>query len=167
MPGPGVFFAGDAVCTTNPAAGRGVSLGLRQARTLTGLLQRPHSDPRDIAAEFDAWCTASIRPWYEDHVYWDETLLRRWAGADIDLTARIPSDVVCAAAQVDPSIMAAAGPYLGMLALPSVLDPVRDRALAMLRAGWRPPWADGPSRDDLAGVLRQAARQRAPQPAAV
>jgi 2-polyprenyl-6-methoxyphenol hydroxylase-like FAD-dependent oxidoreductase len=167
VPIPGVFFAGDAVCTTNPAAGRGVSLGLRQVRTLMSLLQRPDWDPRDVAAEFDAWCTANIRPWYEDHVYWDTTLLRRFAGEDIDLTARIPSDVVCAAAQVDPSIMAAAGPYLGMLALPSVLDPARERALAVLRTGWRPPWADGPSRDDLAGALRQAARQQAGQPAGV
>lgn len=167
VPVPGVFFAGDAVCTTNPAAGRGVSLGLRQVHTLTALLGGRGSDPGDVAAEFDAWCTANIRPWYEDHVYWDATLLRRFVGEDIDLTAPIPSDVVCATAQVDPSIMMAAGPYLGMLALPSVLDPVRERALAVLRTGWRPPWADGPSRDELAGALRQAARRQPRQPAGV
>ena len=35
---PGVHFVGDAVCTTNPAAGRGVSLGLQQAQALLAML---------------------------------------------------------------------------------------------------------------------------------
>jgi hypothetical protein len=37
-----------------------------------------------------------------------------------------------------------------MQALPSVLDPVRDKARAVLRTGWRPPYTAGPSRDELA-----------------
>jgi 2-polyprenyl-6-methoxyphenol hydroxylase-like FAD-dependent oxidoreductase len=68
---PGLFFAGDTVCTTYPAAGRGVSLGLRQAQALLGMLAalpRRGADLRDVAERFDAWCTANIRPWYEDHV---------------------------------------------------------------------------------------------------
>lgn len=150
---PGVFFAGDAVCTTNPAAGRGVSLGLRQAQALTGMLADRAADARDVAERFDAWCTANIRPWYEDHLYWDATLLRRFIGEDIDIEARIPSDVVCAAAGQDPAIWPAAGPYLGMQALPCVLDPAQEKARAVLRSGWRPPYADGPSRDELAGLF--------------
>jgi 2-polyprenyl-6-methoxyphenol hydroxylase-like FAD-dependent oxidoreductase len=156
----GLFFAGDAVCTTNPAAGRGVSLGLRQAQALTGLLAAPHADLAAVAAEFDDWCTSNIRPWYEDHVYWDATLLRRFRGEGIDLQARIPSDVVCAAAEQDPAIWAAAGPYLGMLAPPAVLDAVQDRARAVLRSGWRPPHAAGPSRDELADYLPPSGQRR-------
>jgi 2-polyprenyl-6-methoxyphenol hydroxylase-like FAD-dependent oxidoreductase len=152
-PASGLFFAGDAVCTTNPAAGRGVSLGLRQAGTLIAMLAERGQDPRETAERFDGWCTRNIRPWYDDHRYWDATLLRRFDGTDIDIEARIPSDVVCAAAEADPGIRPAVGAYLAMQALPSVLDPFQDNARAVLRAGWRPGYADGPARDELADVL--------------
>ena len=150
---PGLLFVGDAVCTTNPAAGRGVGLGMWQARTLVQLLDAHPDDLSHVAEALDDWCTANIRPWYDDHVYWDATALQRFAGEDIDLEARIPSDVVCACAQVDPSIMAAAGPYLGMLAPPTILDSVQDKARAVLATGWRPPYAAGPTRDELAETI--------------
>jgi flavin-dependent dehydrogenase len=146
----GLYFVGDAVCTTNPAAGRGISLGLRQAQALVRLIGEHGGDG---AEQFEQWCDANIRPWYEDHVYWDATLLRRWAGADLDLDARIPSDVVCAAAEADPEIAPAVFPYMAMLATPDVLDPMQERARAVLRTGWRPQWADGPSRDELVAAL--------------
>jgi 2-polyprenyl-6-methoxyphenol hydroxylase-like FAD-dependent oxidoreductase len=158
---PGLFFAGDAVCTTYPAAGRGVSLGLRQAQALTGMLAARHADLRDVAERFDAWCTANVRPWYDDHRYWDATLLHRLGGGDIDIEARIPSDVICAAAEEDPTIWPTARPYLAMQALPSVLDPVQDKARAVLRTGWRPPYTAGPSRDELADLLLQPLTNRA------
>src|SRR4051794_2906491 len=150
---PGLVFIGDAVCTTNPAAGRGVALGMRQARTLVGLLEEHGADLSRVAEELDDWCIANIRPWYDDHVYWDKTSLERFAGEDIDLDARIPSDVICECAQVDPSIMAAAGPYLGMLALPTIMDTVQDKARAVLATGWRPAYAAGPTRDELAELV--------------
>lgn len=46
----GLFFVGDAVCTTNPAAGRGVSLGLRQASELVSLLENEGGDYRSASA---------------------------------------------------------------------------------------------------------------------
>jgi len=49
-----------------------------------------------------------------------------------------------------------------MDALPSVLDASQDKACAVLRAGWRPPYADGPSRDELAGMLAGHATQAVP-----
>jgi 2-polyprenyl-6-methoxyphenol hydroxylase-like FAD-dependent oxidoreductase len=153
----GVFFAGDAVCTTNPAAGRGVSLGLRQAGALLAALAQRDADPQDAAERFDAWCAANIRPWYEDHVYWDATLLRRLAGEDIETEARIPSDVICAAAEADPAMWPVVGPFMSMEAPPAVLDRVADRARAVLQSGWRPAFADGPSRDELAAALAEPA----------
>ena len=83
--------------------------------------------------------------------------LRRFAGEDLDLEARIPSDVVCECAQVDPSILSAALPYLGMLAGPAVLDSVQDSARAVLRTGWRPPYAEGPTRADLVTLTTSVA----------
>ncbi len=156
VPMPGLVFVGDAVSTTNPAAGRGVSLGLLQAHALVRFL-RDDGDMRDVTERFDRWCTDNIRPWYEDHVRWDTTLSTRFSGGDIDLTARIPSDVICAAAEIDPAIGPAVGPYLSMMALPSVLDPVEDRARAVLATGWRPPCAEGPSREDLVDLLDRVA----------
>jgi 2-polyprenyl-6-methoxyphenol hydroxylase-like FAD-dependent oxidoreductase len=87
---PGVFFLGDAVCTTYPAAGRGVSLGPRQAQALINMLTGSRADLRDTAEQFDARCAASIKPWYEDHRHCDATMLRRFNGEDIDIQAPIP-----------------------------------------------------------------------------
>jgi 2-polyprenyl-6-methoxyphenol hydroxylase-like FAD-dependent oxidoreductase len=151
---PGLFWIGDSMSTTNPAAGRGVSLGLRQARALVEMLAEDSADPAAVSLRFDAWCAENIRPWYLDHVYWDATLLRRFAGADIDVDSRIPSDVICAAAEVDPSFLPMVAPYLGMLALPTVLDPLQEPAREILRSGWRPAPGSGPTRDELAETLR-------------
>lgn len=153
---PGVYWVGDAMCTTNPAAGRGVSLGLTQAHALIGMIAEDGADPAATALRFHAWCDEHIRPWFEDHVYWDATMLRRFAGVDLDLDAKIPSDVICAAAAVDPSILSGALPYTGMMAPPAVLAPFEERAREILRTGWRPSLADGPTRDELAGLVRAA-----------
>jgi 2-polyprenyl-6-methoxyphenol hydroxylase-like FAD-dependent oxidoreductase len=144
VPVPGLFFAGDAVCTTYPAAGRGVSLGLRQAQTLIGLLADHRADLRDVAERFGAWCTTNIRPWYEDHRHVDASMLRRLGGGDIDVEARIPSDIVCAAAEKDPTIWAAARPYLAMQALPSALDPVQGKPAQCCAPAGGPPTPTAP-----------------------
>lgn len=158
VPMAGLIFVGDSVSTTNPAAGRGVSLGLLQAQTVLRLLDTS-TNLVAIAQQLDAWCTENIRPWYEDHVYWDATLLRRMAGHDIDLDAKIPSDVITAAAERLPEIGPAAGKYLGMVAAPSVLAPHEEQVRQLLRTGWRPPVAEGPTRDELATMAREVARR--------
>jgi 2-polyprenyl-6-methoxyphenol hydroxylase-like FAD-dependent oxidoreductase len=151
-PPAGLFFVGDAVCTTNPSAGRGLSLGLRGVGALLEAL-REHADHRDASAAFDAWCLSHVRPWYDDHVRSDASLLRRYAGQDVDVEGPLPADVVCAAAQVDPSLLPVVGPYQAMTALPATLDAVEDGVRALLRTGWRPALADGPDRDALVAHL--------------
>jgi 2-polyprenyl-6-methoxyphenol hydroxylase-like FAD-dependent oxidoreductase len=150
----GLFFVGDGVCTTNPAAGRGVSLGLLQGAELVRLL-RSEKDYRSIGEEFDRWCSEHILPWYEDHVYWDATLLARLSGQDIDLDAPLASDVICAAAGQDPSMLPVVGPFMGMLVPPVGLKAVEEKARAVLRGGWRPSWVAGPTGGELAAVLAQ------------
>jgi hypothetical protein len=83
-------------------------------------------------------------------------MLDRWAGHDVDLTRRLPSDLVMAAAEVEPAIAPALPPYLTMQAGPECLDAVEPLAAAVYRRGWRPPRAEGPGRDELARVLRGA-----------
>ena len=147
VPVAGVHFVGDAVCTTNPAAGRGVSLGLLQAQALLSLLG--NGDARDTSQQFDAWCNEHIRPWYEDHVLWDAELLRRFAGEDLDADGPLSSDIYCTAAETDPSLFPTVGPVMGMLATPSSLATIDGRVRDMLRQGWRPGYSSGPTRDEL------------------
>jgi 2-polyprenyl-6-methoxyphenol hydroxylase-like FAD-dependent oxidoreductase len=154
---PGLAHVGDAVCTTNPTAGRGIALSLRQAQHLIGLLDEHSDDVEAATLAFDAWCTANIRPWFDDHVHWDEELIRRWSGLGLDLTRRLPSDLIMAATEVDPSMMEVVGPYLGMQALPATLAEVEPRAREIFAGGWRPPVPAGPSRDELAELVTAAA----------
>lgn len=153
----GLIYAGDAVCTTNPAAGRGVTTSLLQARRLIALLEVHRLDFTSCSLAFDYWCAVHIKPWFEDHVYWDADLIRRWSGQDVDLARPLPPDLIMAAAQADPEIAKAAGPYQAMLAPPSSLDAIQARARDMYASGWRPPVPPGPTRDELAGLVTAAA----------
>ena len=43
-----------------------------------------------------------------------------------------------------------------MTDLPSCLEPAAPLARAVYETGWRPPYADGPSRDQLVAVIDRA-----------
>ncbi len=160
IPLPGLVHLGDAVCTTNPTAGRGIALALRQARRLVqSLAAHPH-DVEAATLAFDAWCDGNVRPWYDDHVHWDADILRRWAGGDVDVSRPLPSDLVLEAAGKEPSLMRVAGPYMAMEVLPSALAEIEPRAREIYAAGWRPPPHDGPSRDELAEMIAPLAAGR-------
>jgi 2-polyprenyl-6-methoxyphenol hydroxylase-like FAD-dependent oxidoreductase len=152
----GLICVGDSVCTTNPTAGRGMATSLMQAQHLAGLIGPRPGDVAAVAEEFGAWCDEHIRPWYLDHVDWDTQLARRWAGAGIDVTRPLPSDLIVAATEVDPGLFRAVGPYLQMIAPPSVLSTVEPEARAIYAGGWRPPVPEGPSRDELAALVAAA-----------
>ena len=153
---PGLLFVGDAVCTTTPTFGRGIATSLLQVVEVLRLLDVHGADAASVAEELDAWCEAQMRPWVEDHVRLDDSQRRRWSGEDIDLSSPLPSDLVLAAAARAPEIMRFAGGYLMMTGLPSSLDPAEPLARAVYETGWRPPYADGPSRVELAEVVARA-----------
>jgi 2-polyprenyl-6-methoxyphenol hydroxylase-like FAD-dependent oxidoreductase len=146
----GLLFVGDAVSTTNPSAGRGVSLGLLQLQALLRML-----DDADLSESFEQWCQEQIRPWYDDHVYWDACQLRRMAGEEIDVEGKLSSDVIGAAAEQDPSMMEVVGAVQGMMLPPTALAAVEEKARAVLRTGWRPPYAEGPDAAELAGLISE------------
>lgn len=97
---------------------------------------------------------------FEDHLYSDADLIRRWSGQDIDLTRPFPPDLIMAAAQADPEIARAAGPYQAMLALPASLNAVQARVRDIYATGWRPPVPPGPTRDELVAQVTAAASSR-------
>lgn len=148
----GLIYVGDSVCTTNPAAGRGVTTSLLQAQHLIGLLDEHGRDFTSCSLAFDQWCTRQIKPWFDDHVTWDTDLIRRWSGQDVDLTRPLPSDLIIASAAADPELMNVAGPFLAMRTLPGSLDAVQARAREIYAGGWRPPIPDGPTREELASL---------------
>ena len=152
---PGLVFVGDAVCTTTPMFGRGVTTSLLQARELLALVDAGN-DVAALGEAFDAWCGAHMRPWVEDHVRMDDTIRRSWAGEEPDPSAPLPSVAILAAAAVDPEIGRAIGPYLAMEAGPDSLAVVEPRARAVYATGWRPAPDPGPSRRELLELVRAA-----------
>jgi 2-polyprenyl-6-methoxyphenol hydroxylase-like FAD-dependent oxidoreductase len=163
---PGLVFVGDAVATTTPTFGRGVTTTLLQAQRLLQLIDEHGTDAAAVGESFDAWCTEQIKPWVDDHVDMDESIRRRWAGQEIDPRKPLPSDLILAAAEKDRSLLGATFGYMTMSALPASLRDVEPRARAIYATGWRPPFAPGPTRDELAGLINRALRT-APEPAAV
>ena len=149
----GLLFVGDAVLTTNPAAGRGVTTSWMQARRLLEALDEHGRDFISLSLDFDQWCTEAMRPWFDDHVRWDCGLLSRWHGEPIDFGQPLPSDLICSVAEVDPSVMPTVGAYLSMLAGPSVLSSIEGRAREQLQSGFRPAVPPGPTRDELADLI--------------
>ena len=153
---PGLVSVGDAVCTTTPNFGRGVTTSLMQARELLRLLDEHGTDVAAATEDFDGWCEVNMRPWVEDHIHIDEQQRRRWAGEDVDTTSRLPSDLVLAAAEVDEEIADGTFLYTSMLGGPATLEAVEPRARALFADGWRPTPAPGPDRQELVEILRSA-----------
>ncbi|RNL80262.1 FAD-dependent oxidoreductase [Nocardioides marmorisolisilvae] len=156
-PATGLFFVGDAVLTTNPAAGRNLALLIPHVRHLLGSLDDHAQDLDDASLALDSWAEQHLRPWYLDHVRWDRTLLERFDGRDLDLAERLPSDVICAAAEVDDSLRPYVGMYFGMVAGPDILDAAEPRVRELLAEGWRPS-TPGPTRAELAEALHVPTR---------
>ena len=151
-----LLAVGDAVCTTNPAGARGLSLGLLHAAALADIVGEAPDD--SWAARLDAWGDGNLLPWYIDHLVTDAALRRRWSGLAPDLDAPIPSDLVAAAAAERPEFMASVGPYFAMIAHPGTLDPLRDEVRQMLIGGWRPAPLPRPDRQDLVERIREVTR---------
>ncbi len=153
---------GDAVCTTNPAGGRGTALGLQSAAALADLVAAD-VPVGELAAELDRWSEAELLPWYEDHVDADAALLAGWAGRPVDPDGPIGLEVLVAAARDrHPEWMATLNLFFGMAVKPAALAPLRDVVRAMVRAGWQPAEPDGPTRDELAALIRAQLEQPIP-----
>jgi 2-polyprenyl-6-methoxyphenol hydroxylase-like FAD-dependent oxidoreductase len=154
---PGLVSVGDAVATTTPTFGRGLATTFMQVRELLAIVDSG-TDLRLVGEPFDAWCEQNMLPWVLDHTYMDGDLVRRWQGGDVDLTRRLPSDLILAAADVDPRINEMTPGYFGMFRLPSSLDPAEPLARAVYETGWRPSYSPGPGRDELVDLVSGALR---------
>ena len=151
---PGLVTVGDAVATTTPTRGRGVAMACMQIEALLRLLD-DGTDPIAVAGAFDTWCEENIKPWVADHIAIDGGMERRWKGEEIDLSTSLTSDLIADAVQAEPRIAPYAAGYFMMTGLPATLQPAEPLARAVYERGWRPPLAEGPSRDELVEVIQR------------
>jgi len=162
----GLLFVGDAVLTTNPAAGRGITTSMMQAQRLLAALDEHGSDFTSASLDFDQWCTENMKPWFDDHVRWDAGLRARWLGEPIDFSKPLPSDLICSLSEVDESVLPLVGAYWSMLAGPSVLSTIEQRARENLQSGFRPAMPEGPTRDELVQLISRTPASATSTPAA-
>ncbi len=149
---PGLVSVGDSVATTTPTRGRGVGMACLQMTALLALLDEG-ADPVTVSEPFGDWCDANIEPWVADHIAIDGGTVRRWQGEDIDLSGPLTSDLIAAAVEADPRIGQYAAGYFSMTALPETLRPAEPWARAVYESGWRPPYVEGPTRDELVDLI--------------
>lgn len=121
----GMVAIGDAWACTNPTAGRGLSLGLRQAIALRDVLREAGDDPFGCAVRLDEVTEATLTPWYRDQVDRDRqraaemtaALEGRQVEGQADPARQMQAAFLAGAAQ-DPELARALLETMSCLALP-------------------------------------------------
>jgi 2-polyprenyl-6-methoxyphenol hydroxylase-like FAD-dependent oxidoreductase len=158
----GYFPIGDALCTTDPAFGRGASIALEQAVCLAEDFERAGDGLAGRAAELTTRAREWVRPWFEDSVRADLGRTRLWeaavAGETISPSPGMPVPdpfLLIEAGQRDPVLWQAAQRQVNLLAAQDSLNTpdVRERFAAVWRSGWRPAAAPAPSHGELVAAL--------------
>ena len=147
----GLLAIGDAACTTNPTAARGLSLGMVAAAQAVDVVTETPAE--EWAPLMETWGFAQLRPWFVDHLGYDAAQRARWQGEPLDLDAEIPWDVVMQAAGARPELRPQIFPFAAMLAPPASIAGVRAEVRQMLLEGWRPPGPSQPGRADLIAAI--------------
>jgi 2-polyprenyl-6-methoxyphenol hydroxylase-like FAD-dependent oxidoreductase len=165
QPLPGFVQVGDAVCTTNPAYGRGVSLALAHAYRIADVIA---ASPRVDAAQAALLSSEAERlftPWFEESVRNDRGRAGLWqASLRGERPAAPPSGVVtfgaaAQAAAVDAVVWRRLVRVMMSLDPPATLyadGEIGARIDAALAAG-AVPQPPAPSRDELVGRVADAA----------
>jgi 2-polyprenyl-6-methoxyphenol hydroxylase-like FAD-dependent oxidoreductase len=162
---PGFVQIGDAVCTTNPAYGRGVSLALAHAYRVADLLTAHPDVDDEQAAEVARETDRLFRPWFDEAVQHDLGRARLWrATLRGESLPRPPADVVTfgtavLAAAVDPVVWRRLVRVMMSLDPPATVyadEETRARVQDALAAG-PGPQLPAPTRAQLVGVVRAAA----------
>lgn len=161
---PGFVALGDAVCTTNPSYGRGVSLGLSHAYLLADHLAEHGSVDAEFATEFARRTQALVRPWYEEALANDRGRAGMWeATLHGQPMGRPPAGVVTfgtavAASTGDAEVWRRVANVMMMLAKPAALyaDQEIGQRIGRVLAGGPPMQLPGASREQLIAAVRAA-----------
>jgi hypothetical protein len=161
----GLHALGDAVCTTNPTFGRGLSLALWGAADLVDVLAAHPADPTAQALALDARVADHVAPYYDDQAAVDAARLAALRhtifGDPVPAPSppapdRVSYTELRSAARFDPTAFRAFWRIMGMIGLPDEVyaDPavVAATRAALRRQGDGPPPAQ-PTRAQLLAAL--------------
>jgi 2-polyprenyl-6-methoxyphenol hydroxylase-like FAD-dependent oxidoreductase len=163
-PARGFFAVGDAVCTTNPSYGRGVSLALQEAFELAALLRSSPGAEAEQAASWAALAQDLVRPWWEEAVANDRGRAAMWEASLRGALAGPPPagpinfGLAVAASTQDEVIWRRIANVMMMLSPPASLyadDEIAARIGKVLAAG-PPPRLPGASRETLVNAVNGA-----------
>jgi 2-polyprenyl-6-methoxyphenol hydroxylase-like FAD-dependent oxidoreductase len=124
----GLHAIGDAVCTTNPTLGRGLSLALAGAADLVDTIESYGEDWTAQALALDDLVTRHVAPFYEDQAAIDHARLTALRHTIFGAPAPDPGPAIATrvtyaqlrtAAAFDPAAFRAFWKIMGMLCLPA------------------------------------------------
>lgn len=158
----GIALLGDAWACTNPSLGRGITLGLMQAKSLREVVGTHLDDPLEFAKAWDAITEARLTPWYRETVAEDRTRLHEIEvlrndsePGQADDPALAARGALMAAVPHDPDL------FISFLESRCCLAPlgealerpgVSERVLELAAEHGRTP-IPGPGREELLGLL--------------
>jgi flavin-dependent dehydrogenase len=160
----GVVAVADSWACSNPANGRGASIGMLHGLTLRNVLRAAGLDnPAAFTETFNAETAAKIEPWFRATLATDRFRLGE-IESGIDGEAYDPQDpryelqrALGTASRVDPDCLRAVLDIALVLRTPDEVfaaDGLRDKALR-LGSHWRQEEPIGPTRDELLALVAE------------
>jgi len=163
-PIPGLISVGDAVCTTNPSYGRGMSLALQQIYGLADVLTKYPTVSASQAVAVAALADEVFRPWYELSVRNDRERIARWRAAIEGHQAPKPDHLtlmqLIAAGATDAVVWRRASRFLTSLVRPDKVfcdEDIQRRVTKALVNAPAKPRIVVPSHDELVRAVTEAA----------
>ncbi len=169
----GLLAVGDAVCTTNPTFGRGLSLVMRTVVDLADTIAAGPTDPRAAALAMDTAIAEHVAPWFADQAATDAVRLGMLRHTVFGAPAPQPSppgDGVVTfaelrmAAQTDPVAFRGVLRTMGAVGRPAQVyrDPELVARVRAALARGVPPAMPQPDRDRLEAALSTPAGPAGP-----
>ena len=161
----GFYGLGDAVCTTNPANGRGVSLALAHVYELADLLDAHPSVDRGQAAQFAGVTQGLLAPWLYEAMANDRGRAGLWEAVAAGQQPQMPPPGVVhfgaavAASIKDVEVWRRVAQVMMTLVSPAELYANEEMAqrIGKALAGGPPPQLPGASRAELVAAITDAA----------
>jgi 2-polyprenyl-6-methoxyphenol hydroxylase-like FAD-dependent oxidoreductase len=160
----GFYALGDAVCTTNPANGRGVSLALAHVYELADLLDAHPGVDRGQAATFAGATKGLLAPWVGEAIANDRGRAGLWEAVAAGQRPQLPPPGVVhfglavAASTKDIEVWRRVAQVMMTLVSPAELyaNPEMAQRIGKAMAGGPPPQLPGASRSELVAAITAA-----------